>query len=170
MKSQLLLILFCDVDFVILCHFKGHTTVVDICNIMYWCDLLWSPYVIGQTIIFLPCSFFLLSFFPRLISAVGDWMSTILLHMAWRYCEFRMQVWNLLHAARCKYSTQKSRQKSPSGHHRTTLSGCIFATKACIDNRKETCWTVISPHMSSQYGELRPTNGWDLLASLGYPC
>jgi len=23
------------------------------------------------------------SFFPRLISAVGDWMSTILLHMAW---------------------------------------------------------------------------------------
>jgi len=24
-------------------------------------------------------------------------------------------------------------------------------------------------HMSSQYGELRPTNGWDLLASLGHP-
>ena len=51
-------------------------------------SLLWSPYVIGQTIIFLPCSFFLLSsifffLFPRLISAVGDWMSTILLHMAW---------------------------------------------------------------------------------------
>ena len=49
---------------------------------------LWSPYVIGQTIIFSSCSFFLLSFFlssffPRLISAVGDWMSTILLHMAW---------------------------------------------------------------------------------------
>jgi len=28
-------------------------------------------------------SFYLLSFFPRLISAVGDWMSTILRHMAW---------------------------------------------------------------------------------------
>jgi len=28
-------------------------------------------------------SFFLLSFFPRLISAIADWMSTILLHMAW---------------------------------------------------------------------------------------
>jgi len=24
-------------------------------------------------------------------------------------------------------------------------------------------------HMSPQYGELRPTNGWDLLASLGHP-
>jgi len=30
-------------------------------------------------------SFFLFIFFPRLISAVGDWMSTILLHMVWRY-------------------------------------------------------------------------------------
>jgi len=28
-----------------------------------------------QTIIFLPCDFYLSSFFPRLISAVGDWMS-----------------------------------------------------------------------------------------------
>jgi len=25
-------------------------------------------------------------------------------------------------------------------------------------------------HMSSQYGELWPTGGWDLLASLGHPC
>ena len=33
--------------------------------------------------------------------------------------------------------TPKSRQKSPSGHHHTTLSGYIFATKARIDNRKK---------------------------------
>jgi len=48
---------------------------------------LWSPYGIGQTIIFSSC-FFLLSsssssFFPRLISAVGNWMFTILWHMMW---------------------------------------------------------------------------------------
>ena len=46
----------------------------------------YSSYVIGQTIIFLPCGFFFLSssssFFPRLISAAADWMSTILPHMA----------------------------------------------------------------------------------------
>ena len=48
-----------------------------------------------------------------------------------------MQVGNLLHAARWKHRTQKSRQKSPSGHHRTTFSGYIFATKAHIDNRKK---------------------------------
>ena len=60
-------------------------------KVVRWCadnEFLWSPYVIGQTIIFLPCDFYLsffffLLFFPRLISAVGDWMSTILLHMAW---------------------------------------------------------------------------------------
>jgi len=34
---------------------------------------------------------------------------------------------------------KKSRQKSPSGHHRTTLSGYIFTTKARIDNQKKTC-------------------------------
>ena len=98
---------------------------------------LWSPYVIGQTIIFSCCGFFF--FFPRLISAAADWMSAILPHMVWPYCEFKMQVWNLLHAARWKHRTQKSRQKSPSGHHRTTLLGYIFATKARIDNRKKTC-------------------------------
>ena len=43
----------------------------------------------------------------------------------------------MLHAAHCKCRTQKSRQKSLSGHHPTTLSGYIFATKARIDNRKK---------------------------------
>jgi len=51
---------------------------------------LWSPYVIGQTIyifilflLLLLLLLLLLSFFSRLISAVGDWMSTILRHMVW---------------------------------------------------------------------------------------
>ena len=34
---------------------------------------------------------------------------------------------------------KKTRQKSPSGHHSTNFTGYIFATKACIDNRKKTC-------------------------------
>jgi len=78
----------------------------------------------------LPCGLFLLSFFPRLISATTDWMSTIrrirgvtimryinlhftylltylLPHMMWRKWEFRMQVWNVLQVARWKYRTQK---------------------------------------------------------------
>jgi len=51
------------------------------------------------------------------------------------------------------------RQKSPSGHHRTTLSGYIFATKARIDNRKKLVEQQYVLQMSPQYGELRRTNG-----------
>jgi len=32
---------------------------------------------------------------------------------------------------------QKIAKNSPSGHHRTILSGCIFATKTYIDNQKK---------------------------------
>jgi len=36
-----------------------------------------------------------------------------------------------------KYRTQKIAKNSPSARYRTTLSDYIFATKACIDNRKK---------------------------------
>jgi len=89
-----------------------------------------------QTLYFCPvvCSiffYFLSSFFPRLTSAVG---CVPYFHTWWGHiCEFKMQVWNVLHAALWKYRTQKS----PSGHHRTTLSGYSCATEAHIDNRKK---------------------------------
>ena len=49
---------------------------------------LWPPYVIKQAIYifilsFVLLPFFFLFFFPRLISAIADWMSTILAHMVW---------------------------------------------------------------------------------------
>jgi len=49
-------------------------------------SFLCPPYGIWQAIIFLPCVFYLSSFFylfSRLISAVADWMSTKLRHMMW---------------------------------------------------------------------------------------
>jgi len=48
--------------------------------------LLWSPYLIGQTIIFSSCGFYVLLsiyHFTRLISAAAHWMSTIFPHMVW---------------------------------------------------------------------------------------
>ena len=121
---------------------------------------LWSPYVIGQTIICSSCfmvalcnretiyifilflllssSFFFL-FFPRLISAVGDWMSTILWHMGGPSVNLECRSETCCARLAGNTGRKKSRQKSPSRHHRTTLSGHIFATKACIDNRKKTC-------------------------------
>jgi len=59
-----------------------------------------------------------------------------------------------------KMQDAKNRQKSPSAHQRTTLSGYIFGTKARIDNRKK---ILVEQQyllqMSPQYGELRPTSG-----------
>ena len=63
----------------------------------------------------------------------------------------------MLLAARCKYGTQKSRQKSPSVHHHTTLLGYIFATKARIDNRKNLLSSNTSstcPHSMVNFGPL----------------
>ena len=51
---------------------------------------------------------------------------------------------------------QKKSPKSPSGHHPTNLSGYIFATKACIDNRKKLVKQQYLAYMFPQYGELRP--------------
>jgi len=42
------------------------------------CDRAGRPYIFSSCRLF-----FLLLFFPRLISAVADWMSTILPHMVW---------------------------------------------------------------------------------------
>jgi len=110
-----------------LCNRAGHYIFI------LWCLLL---------------SVYLSIFFPRLISAVTDWMSAILPHMVWPYCEFKMQVWNMLHIARCKYRTQKIVRNLPSGHHRTTLLGYICATKAHIDNWKK---NLLSSNISSTY-------------------
>jgi len=74
-----------------------------------------------------------------------------------------MQVWNVLRAAGCKYRyrTQKIAKNSPSWHHRTTFSGCIFATRACSTIGKKLVKRQYLRQTFSQYGELRPTNRWD---------
>jgi len=90
-------------------------------------------------------------FFPRLFSAVADWM----LHLGCR-SETCCTSWN--------YGTQKIAKNSPSAHHSTRLSGYIFATKARIDNRKKTPPHVLTIWWTS------PTSGWDRFVSLGHPC
>jgi len=84
---------------------------------------------------------------------------------------------DLCHAAPWKYRTQKS----PFGHHRTILSGYIFATKARVDNRKNLLSSNISsicPHnmlnfgllaaeiISSVWGTPENFNGFRVLAVL----
>jgi len=77
-------------------------------------------------------SMFLSFSFPRQISAVADWMSTILLHMVLYSANLECR------SEMCcvRLAGNAGPKKSPSGHYRTNLSGYIFATKARIDNRK----------------------------------
>jgi len=89
--------------------------------------------------IFSSCSLlfflFFLSSFPRLISAVADWMSYF--HT---WCDLSANL-ECMSEMCCTWLAGNAGRKiakiSPSGHHRTTLLGCIFATKVCIDNRKK---------------------------------
>jgi len=83
---------------------------------------LWSPYGIGQAIIFLPCSFCLSSifflFFPRLISAVADWMSAILAYMVWPWCVFKIQAETC-----CTWLAENTgRKNSPKSRHLGTIA------------------------------------------------
>jgi len=63
----------------------------------------------------------------------------------------------------------KIRQKFAIWAPLQNLSGCIFASKAFIDNRKSVKQQYLL-HMYWQYGKLRPTSGWGRFGSLGHPC
>jgi len=60
-------------------------------------------------------------------------------------------------------------KNSPSVHYRTTLSGCVFAMKAYVNNRKKLVRQQYILHMFLQYGEVRPISGCDRFTSLGHP-
>ena len=95
---------------------------------------LWPPCVADSDIIFCPVVSFLLLLFPRLLSAVAEWMSTILPHMVWLSANLGCRSETC-----CTWLAENTgRKNSPSGLHHTNLSGYIFATKAHIDNRKKT--------------------------------
>ena len=106
-------------------------------------------------------------FFSPILS--GWKLSSILPHTMWPWCEFRMQVSNVLHAARWKYRTQKDPQKLAICVPSHILSGYIFATKAYINNREKFVKQQYLLHLFPLYDELRPTNGWQRFASLRHP-
>jgi len=62
------------------------TTLASVKNNYFYQFNYGRPMEWGRPLYFCPVvssSFFFLSFFPRLISAVADWMSAILPHMVW---------------------------------------------------------------------------------------
>ena len=129
------------------------TKVCDGSQMTIFGDFLWSPYGIGQTIIFSSCRLFFLLlsiFFYFLAYCQPPQIGCLPYFHIW--CDLsanlrcRSETCCTRLAGNAGRKSKKSRKKSPSGHHRTTLSGYIFATKARIDNRKK---NLLSTGMSS---------------------
>ena len=106
---------------------------------------------------------FLLSFFfffPRLISAAADWMSTILPHIVYHCANLECR------SEMCctRLAGNTGRKRSPFWHHRTKLSGYIFGTKACMDNRKQNLLNInissICPDNMVNFGLLTAEICW----------
>jgi len=100
--------------------------------------LLWPPYGIGQAIIFLPCAFYLLYLFFS--SPILSGRRLDVYHTSTHGVDL-VRIYNAgMKCVACGsllIQDAKMTQKLASAHHRTTLSGCIFATEARIDNRKK---------------------------------
>jgi len=77
-----------------------------------------------------------------------------------------MHVWNALYAARWKYRTQKNR------HFGTIAQICRPVSSHSWGMYRQSEKNLLNGNTSStspHNGELRATNGWDLLASLWHP-
>jgi len=91
---------------------------------------------------------FFLSFFPRLIPAVPDWMFTVSYFHTWcgvsanLGCRSETCCTRLAEKIGCRLRVAKI---SASGHHLTTLSGCIFAIKALSTIGKSLLNSNVSP-------------------------
>jgi len=88
---------------------------------------------------------FFFFFFPRLISAVAECLPYL---YTWCCLSASLECRSEMLCTRLAGNTERKNdaKKSPSAHHRNNLlSGCIVATEACIDNRKNS----LSSNMSS---------------------
>jgi len=110
--------------------------------------LLWLPYAIGQAIIFASCGFSFLSssFFFFLTYSQPSQIGCLLYFHTW--CDPSANL-GCRPETCCTWlpemqDAKKITKNSPSRHHRTTLSGHIFATKAHIDSWKKNLLNSIS--------------------------
>ena len=133
---------------------------IEISQIEPW---LWPPYAIGQAIIFLTCDFYLLVlllisfFFPRLISAVRDWMFIPYFH-TWCGLSANLECMSEMCCTRLaeKYRTQKIAILAPShkfvGLYLRSQGMYRQSEKNLLNNDTSFTW----PHNMVNFGLLTP--------------
>ena len=125
----------------------------------------------GQAIIFLPCGFFLSSIFlfssPNLSGRRLDVHHTLTHGVAL----VRIENASLKGAARGSLQMQDPK-KSPKNRHLGIMPQLCRAISSQLRHlstiRKKIVKQQYLLYMSPQYGELRPTSGWDRFVSLGH--
>jgi len=134
-------------------------------------SLLWSPYGIGQTIIFHPLVSIFFFFFFSSLNLSGR---TLDVYQTMTHGIALLQILNAgLKRAACgslEMQDPKNCQKfaiwAPS-HNFVRLYLRNYGMYQ--QSEKKLVKQQYLLHMSPQYGELRPTSGWDRFCSLGHP-
>jgi len=132
---------------------------------LYFCPVvfsLWPPYGIRQAIIFLPCGFFVfyLSIFLLFFLAYSQPSQIGCLPHFHTWCGLSANSWCRSETCCTRLAENTGRKKivknSLSAHHRTNLSGYIFATKALIDSGKNMLSSIISPTILHNMVKISP--------------
>jgi len=126
---------------------------------------LWSPYVIGQTIIFSSCGFFLLLsiFFYSLPNLSRRRLDV---------CRTSTRGVALVANLECMSEIQDAKMKQKNCHLLTIAQLCRVISsqlRHVLTIGKKLFKQQYLLHMTLQYGELRPTSGWDGFISLWRP-
>ena len=154
--------------------FQGQSNTLQICHKdcisthvllhAYSRNCLWPPCVADADIIFVRWFLSIFLFFPRLISAVADWMSTIHIHTIHMVCSANLE-------CRCEMCCTQLAVQDPKNRHLAIIAQLCRAISSQVRHVSTIGKKLIKQqyllHMSLQYGILRP-NGWDRLAGLGY--
>jgi len=114
--------------------------------------------------------FLLLSFFPRLISAVRHWMSNIL---PYTWCGLSANIECISETCCTRHAENTGRKWRKNRHLGTIRQLCraISLQRRHISTiGKKLVKEQYLLHMCLQYGELRYTGGWDRLVCLVHPC
>ena len=120
---------------------------------------LWPPCVADSDIIFCPVVSFLLLLFPRLLSAVAEWMSTILPHMVWLSAnlECRSEMcYTRLAGNTGRNNDAKNRHLQTIAQHFVRL---YLRNQGTHRQSEKAFKQQYLFHMSPQHGQLRPTSG-----------
>jgi len=108
--------------------------------------------------------------FSRLISAVADWMSTILVHMGGLSANLRRRSETCCTAL----AANTGRKKSSKNCHLGTIAQLYRAISSQLRHISTIGKKLVKQqyllHTFLQYGELWLTSSWDRTASLGHPC